>query len=436
MNQTYACLEIGSHSMKISIIGFKDEQQHALATVRSKSKGIEQGRVVNKKLAQSVLEELLLELENKYNYKIDSVSLVIPSVNIVSENQSVTIEFADAAECVEGKHIRMLEDELYKKLESKHENLSIVSIIPKLFRIENEYDSFYPIGTSVSSLQMSAEVCFCDEVILFEYLELLQAIKLEFNYVIPSMICDSYSALSQADVSNGVALLNIGADNTEFTVFRSRTVKDCFRILFGGNTITKKIAETFDIEIDEAENLKLYCLANLDIFEYNKSVEDEKIGFVEGYIAKTLEIVLNELDNFIRVLEEYLKENMSVTSNFRKIVVTGGSSEINGIENYLNKRINKSVEVYKQKVLGLRHGQYSSVLGIAECVSFLNSIFDEEVSKIKQSSVPQTSESEKFNQTDELIINKKSVKTKNDKQKDEKKGSLVEKIVNLFLDEK
>ena len=172
---------------------------------------------------------------------------------------------------------------------------------------------------------------------------------------------------SSAVASNSVvAVLNIGAKNTELSVFKGSTiVNPVIKLVVNGDTLTKALCASMDIDFEEAENLKKeYAIITMDKIEsyldgdstnldfdieefdtpfddpnYNPLVadsdfgfgdtEDSKFNFDEGF---DVDLPLDEdksVSESDAQVEDLLKENYNVDSN----VDSSSAEQSDGVTN-------------------------------------------------------------------------------------------------------
>jgi type IV pilus assembly protein PilM len=137
--------------------------------------------------------------------------------------------------------------------------------------------------------------------------------------------------------SQAIAILNIGADNTDLVVCTKSSVWQR-SILMGGNTFTKAIADTFKLNFEKAEKLKRTAPVSKyarQIFQAMKPVFTDLVSEVQ------------------RSLGFYTSSNP--TSKIVKIIALGGGTRLRGLIKYLQQTLQIPIEMpdtFKKIVMG------------------------------------------------------------------------------------
>lgn len=133
------------------------------------------------------------------------------------------------------------------------------------------------------------------------------------------------------------AILSIGASTTILTLAEKGNLKFARDILIGGNDITKAIAKSLNITFSEAEKLKREIkLINLP----EGSPSEEKTGEAEKIMLKILDQLAKEVR---KSLNYYKTQNQQV--KYSRIILCGGSANINGIEEFLTNEFEITTKV-------------------------------------------------------------------------------------------
>jgi len=123
-------------------------------------------------------------------------------------------------------------------------------------------------------------------------------------------------------------ILSIGASSTILTLVEKKNLKFTRNILIGGNDITKAIAKSLNITIEEAEKIKRDTEIVL-----GPEAEEEKKNESEKIIIR----ILNQTAKEVRKSLSYYKtQNQKVKYN--KIILTGGSAKIKNVDKFLSEQ--------------------------------------------------------------------------------------------------
>jgi len=123
-------------------------------------------------------------------------------------------------------------------------------------------------------------------------------------------------------------ILSIGASSTILTLVEKKNLKFSRNILIGGNDITKAIAKSLNITIEEAEKIKRETEIVL-----GPEVEEEKKNEAEKIIIR----ILNQIAKEVRKSLSYYK-TQSQKVKYNKIILTGGSAKIKNVDKFLSEQ--------------------------------------------------------------------------------------------------
>ncbi len=154
--------------------------------------------------------------------------------------------------------------------------------------------------------------------------------------VSPFALFNVFDHFSSED-KEGVALLEIGHQDTDLVILEKDSPFLVRNIKFGGKQITQSIRDEFNISYTEAEKLKKrYGLTER---EDEVSRESEKSAKVDRIIRKSLDSLVNEITRSF----EYYTSNRGGLS-VKKIVLSGGTSLLKNIDKFLAQQIEIPVE--------------------------------------------------------------------------------------------
>jgi len=157
------------------------------------------------------------------------------------------------------------------------------------------------------------------------------------NYVDAEALAVANSFALNTYVEEGVyVILNMGAHRTNMVVYGNKSKFFSRDIDFGGFHFTKDIMREHGLDFEQAEKYK---------FDYGLQ-GPKKTGSIE---ISSLDISEKPTEENIalevkRSLRYYVKE--AGNSDFRKVLLTGGSAKIQGIAEYMQESLNIPCEVY------------------------------------------------------------------------------------------
>lgn len=161
-----------------------------------------------------------------------------------------------------------------------------------------------------------------------EYLEVFKKCKL--NTKVLEIESESLSRVFlQGSETEPVLIIDIGAETTNFSLFSGGGLRLGTTIEVAGNNFTQAISEKLAVSIEEAEDLKKEI-----------GLDSEALG---GKIFLVLQKELQEIINEIKQIDDYFQSKEG--KPIKKIILTGGSSLLNKLPEYLSANVEKSVVI-------------------------------------------------------------------------------------------
>lgn len=283
--------------------------------------------------AQGVDEKSPEERKQAY---IDAIKRIKTSNKFSTKN--VTISVSGSSVIVRFvKFPKMEEAELRSTLQFEAE-----PHIP--FDIQDVYMDAQIIGDVEvdSQVKMDAVLVASKKEIIQEKVEIVE--KAGFRPVLIDVdafaLENAYEALNKEAVEEVVMLVNIGASLTNISIVEkgiSKVVRDLYT---AGNSFTRAIQNSMQIPTAQAEELKKkYGLS---------SVENDNEDKEAAKVYESLFPAVKELNSEIqRSIDYFMGQQVSSEMGISKIVLSGGSAELKGIQEFISSDIRIPVEIFR-----------------------------------------------------------------------------------------
>ena len=179
----------------------------------------------------------------------------------------------------------------------------------------------------------------------------------------PIAICNNYQFNNKLPEEGADVILNIGNSATNLLVWGKNCPFFTRNIEISGNYFTNEIMRQFNVDYKTAEKMKFD--KGIEVFNDDIVPEKEEVG-----ISVEKRTPYNEFSEEIkRTLRFYMKNNSQAF--FNNFYITGGSSILPGLDNFISTTLNVNVEILnpiknitnKTKVKNLN--QYTTAIGLA-----------------------------------------------------------------------
>lgn len=382
MSQVYTGIELGTDSIKIVVLEKLHDKFHVLASVHSPSDGISKGQVLDIKKCVSSVRLALKKANDMLGIKIVKVIAVVPPNGCSFDIAVGSVEILDR---VTGEDVnRVVKDALVGKIREEEE---LVTAIPINFTVDGEENIKDPKDKNGSLLETKLVVSTLPKEPLYRILEVLRLSGLEAIDVAFTSIGDYYTVRNNRLQNEVGAIINIGEDSTNVSVFNKGIQIKNAMIPIGSHNVDRDITYIFKIKEEDSRRLKEQFAVSMQVYaDSNDTVTipigEEKKEISQVGISKVVEARLEEILNLAK------KEIKNLTNReIRYIIVTGGLSELAGFQYLVESCFGVSAKVCNISTMGLRHNRYSSVIGAVQYFDDKMSLRGKNVSMISESDV-------------------------------------------------
>ncbi len=304
-------LDISENIVRLAKIVKTRKNNHLISLNEEKIKEgvIFEGEIKNEvKLKESI--QKLINTVNGKKIRTRYVKSVIPErktfIKMIQIPKTKKTDLSEAVKWEAAQHIPLSLDEIYLdwqiiNVQSATQKINVlVAAAPKI--IVNSYCSLFE---SLNLIPISLEI------------ESLSTIR----SILPK----------EKDVKDSLLVIDIGGVHTNLIIYDKNTIQFSSSISFSGNSITKIIAKKLKIKESDAEKLKLiYGL-------------EKKKG--KGKLKSIIEPELKDLVDKIKQTQNFYINHFSGAEKFKKIIISGGGSQMKHLPQFLSEKLNVSASV-------------------------------------------------------------------------------------------
>lgn len=301
-------LDIGSHAVKICELS-KADKGYTVLNVGSAlipEDSVDDGTLNDPEAVSEAISKLMKNLKitsKKVGFSISGYSVIVKKVqlNVMDE----------------------------KKLE-EHISEEAEQYIP--FDIDDVYLDYQDLKTNKTETgRTDVMLVAAKKEVVDEYLDMLRDLKLE-----PVLVDVDGFALENAYEFNypkdvNVALVDIGASKMNINIIADGVSVVARDIVVGSRQLTEQIQNTFDLEFEEAEALKL-----------GQIPADDKQDQIEEIFTATCTQWVLEIK---KAIDLYHSNNPD--KPLRKLVLSGGGAKVTGLNDFLAKETGLAVDTFQ-----------------------------------------------------------------------------------------
>jgi len=394
MRNIYSGIDIGSDTIKVVTGEYINGKFNVLASVSTPSNGVRRGMIVDSVLATESLKSAIKDVENILGMTIKKAIVTVPSyernLNVVESKIPVL------GEVVTGYDVsKALEETITGKVKEDEE---VVSIVPIMFTIDGMVHTQDPNGSKADNLSVKALLATAPKKQIFDVLNVVNNAKIEVIDITFGCIGDYYEVKdSETDRSIG-AVINIGNDKTEISLFNKGILIKSSIINLGSKNVDKDISYVYESDMSTSRELKEHFACASRRYADDKETVDIVIG--DGSTVEINQVNISEVVE--ARLEELLNLAKKEINNLTKrqisyIIVTGGVTEMTGFNSVVENTLGLNGRVHNATTPGIRDNKYTSATGICKYFHDKMSLREREVSFVDDEDINQ------------MMINKKSM---------------------------
>ncbi len=357
-NACHIGLELTSHSVKL-VAGFVlNDLVYVLDMMEEECGGLENGLIVDSDLAVQAIRNVVNRASKNLHIAIREVSIALPPFGLqcfTDTGATNTIDGNDIIRHVDTVNILTA----MKKRALSDPDLKIIDIVPDTFIINgNERYAVEPIGKTSQVLSLHASIYAMSEKVIGQFANCIAKAGFEVRHRVIAPYANALYLSTNSAIPSSYILLDIGHSVTTVSQVHKRTsIVNSKMLRFGGETITKAISERFNIEPDEAEELKrVYGIdrnPSFPVYLKNEITFDDLSEAITGVLIPALESVREIIRNFS------LEDNEKLP-----VVIIGGTSDLNNLEKIVADTLETSVIDFTMETIGARDKSLITALGI------------------------------------------------------------------------
>ena len=233
----------------------------------------------------------------------------------------------------------------------------VIHALPVNFSLDDRTGLVDPRGMLGNELSVDLHLMTVDQNVVDNVIQAIKSCQLDLAGLCFAPYLAGTSSLTEDELNLGSACLDLGAGISGVTIFLKKQMIYGGGVRMGGSNITFDIAKAFNIPFDSAERIK-----NLHGGLVSTSRDDRDLIEADGYTHEKKTITRSELIGVIRPRVEEILEDVNehfVAAGFsnlngKKVILTGGASQLPGLFEVASKILDCSVRIGKPiRVQGL-----------------------------------------------------------------------------------
>ncbi len=352
-----AALDIGSSKIACFIGRVIDDEGNfeVLGVGHQASQGIKNGTVIDLNAAEAAIRHTVHAAENMAadvmkGYPLREVVVNLPGTHAWSQGNAVEVQIL-GHEITDNDVRRALAKGQEQIVSEGHE---LIHTIPVSYRIDGHNGIREPRGMFGQKMQVDIHMVTGDMNALRNMATCIERSHLDITALCASPYAAGLACLVEDEMDLGCTVIDIGGGVTSFAVFHGGVMIYNDAIALGGQHITSDIAKGLTTSLADAERLKiLYGSAMASGNDESEMIDVPRLGEDEhhelNHVPRSLliGIIQPRVEEIFEMVRARLKDSGLGQMIGRRVVLTGGASQIPGLRDLGQHVMDKQVRLGK-----------------------------------------------------------------------------------------
>lgn len=362
ISKVIGAINIGSFRVSAMIAGIGETGELiVLGSGHRAAQGIKRGYVTDMRAATHAVRDAIERAEKLAGTSVSSVWIGCSGAGLSSRIAQIEVEIG-------GRRIE--DDDIEHLLVAARDGLHpdgrmVLHAQPAHYTLDGAHGVANPTGLHAERLGVDVHVMCADGAPVRNITEAVQNAHLLVEGVVASPVAAGYACLSAEERELGVALIELGGEVTNISVYAAGMLLGMAAVPTGSADITDAIASHFGIRRFQAERLK--CVSGSAIASPTDHREmvpvngpgEEQAGPMARHAddrnriprAELVSVITGELDRFIGDVGKALKGLGFTSQRGQQVVLTGGGAELTGIADYVQGALGQPVRIGRPPAL-------------------------------------------------------------------------------------
>ncbi len=338
-----AGLDIGTTKV-VAIIGRKNQygKVEILGYGKAPNKGVRNGVVVNLAETVKAIDEAVQKAEYNAKIKISKVVVGIAGQHIRSIQTSEYIMREQPESMITEAEI----EKLINQVKRIHVNPGekIIHALPQEFKVDDEGNiTEIPIGMAGTRLEANFHVVVGNVASIQNLVRCVKMADLKVEDITLEPLASAEAVLLDEEREGGAVLIDIGGGTTDIAIFKNNIIRHTAIIPYGGNIITRDLANGIYVLERNAEAIKVKFGSAWPA----ENSENEVVSIqglpgrppVEISLKNISRIIKARVEEIIQMADAEIKRYMEFSNDkvlLGGIVLTGGGAELKHLPQLVN----------------------------------------------------------------------------------------------------
>jgi len=364
-------LDIGSQRLKASLVKARGTVGIQLLDVyESKTNGFKDASVSDLMELVESIQATMNGLMKKTETRVKEVALGVGGEVVTVHRNESTIPLVERGNKVitsfDIKKVNTQARLLGAKMDEE-----IIHDIPQVYKVDDVNIATNPLGLYGRKIEAETLLIVANGTRLQNIIKAVHQAGFEVLGPFFTSYAAADAVLGETEKANGSVLLDIGSRITTLMIYRDGILKYLMNIPWGGNDVTRRIAQDLNLSFDLAEDIKKSYAVALSTDKRNE--EEILIKRDSAFIPIKCQEIYQSIDPEIVYLVQFIKDSLNASGLFNQInsgiYLIGGGALLPGLMERIEEGIQLTVSVGKFKSpSNICYGtaSYAAAFGLAQ----------------------------------------------------------------------
>ena len=311
----------------------RSHRAKVLGVGHQRSRGVKAGAIVDLEAAEGAIRLAIDAAERMAGAEVQSVIVNMSGGRLSSQLLAAKIS-------AHGKAVG--DYEMHRVIEaasaaSSRNGRAVLHAIATGFRLDGQHDIRDPRGMVGDELGAELAVASCDVAAARNLMLAIERCHLKVEAMVASPYAAGLSSLVDDEAELGAALIDFGGGSTTIGVFHNNRLTHVDAIAVGGNHVTMDVARGLSVSLADAERLKtFYGACNASPSDDRETIAVHRAGEDDEhatYLPKSelVRIIRPRVEEILELVRDRLKAAGHSAHAGRRLVLTGGASQLTGL---------------------------------------------------------------------------------------------------------
>lgn len=348
-----AVLDIGCSKITC-LIGRADAENpyryQIMGSGKQKSRGFSAGAITDLEGLERSIRVAIEDAEREAGHTITSLTLGITGPHVTCNWQIAELKLSNRE--ISKKDIRCIHEEALSGIDRKtHE---ILAAWPVSYQVDEQGGVRDPSGMIGSTFKVVLSVVTAPRSIVRNLIECLNRTHINVDRLVPSAIASGAGALIEDEMEYGAICIDMGAGVTAVSVFLNGGPAWLDIFPLGGERVTRDITQGIGTTFAAAERLKtIYGACDFGQPGLNDAIEAARLDDFGRLRASSMtrrqlaEIITPRIEETFEQIQKRLLKTEFGENLPKRVVLTGGASQLPGIEDIAKRTLKAPVRLGK-----------------------------------------------------------------------------------------